>query len=122
MDKVTGSLNLNQTPPPGRPNDKAVPLLGGNMEPEEVKANFNALLYLVTEVMAVQMRTLDLLIEKEIVTGDEVNEKVLAVTGDQEELSLVYNELFTRFVGYYSALRQLMADGKVFKEGEGADG
>ncbi len=122
MINATGTLNLNQTAPPSQPDDVVVPLLGGTMDAEEVKANFNALLYLVTEVMAVQLKLIDLLVEKEVATGDEVNEKILAITGDKEGLTQVYNELFTRFVGYSSSLRQLMADGKVFKEGEGNNG
>lgn len=122
MNSVTGSMNLNQTPPDGRPDDVVVPLLGGNMDADEVKANFNALLYLLTEMMAVQIKTIELLSEKEVATPEEINEKILGVTGNKEELTQTYNELFTRFVGYYSSLRQLMADGKVFKEGEGNHG
>jgi hypothetical protein len=44
-----------------------------------------------------------------------MNEEILGVTGDQNQLTAIYNEMFSRFVGYYSSLRRLMADGKIFK-------
>jgi len=119
MIEVTGSLNLTQTPPEDRPNDTVVPLIGGKMDKEELQANFNALLYLLTEQMAVFLKTIDMLVEKEIITPEEANDKVLAVTGSKEELTETYNQIFTRFVGYYSSLRQMMEDGQIFKEGEG---
>lgn len=117
MDNVRGSINIGQEPPaaPNAPPENAVPLIGGDMDIEEIKANFNALLYLMTEQMAVQLKVLDLLVEKELATPEELNEQVLSVTGDQEQLSGIYNEMFSRFVGYYSSLRKLMADGKVFQ-------
>jgi len=119
MIDVTGSLNLTQTPPEDRPDDVVVPLLGGDMDKDELKANFNALLYLLTENMSVSLKTLDLLTEKGLITAEEANEGVLSVTGSKEELTQTYNEIFQRFVGYYSSLRQMMADGQIFKEGEG---
>ncbi len=121
MVDVTGSLNLTQTPPEDRPDDQVVPMLAGKMDPDEVKANFNALLYLMTEQMAVQQKLIHLLVEKEIITADEVNGQILEVTGNKEALTGVYNEMFVRFIGYCDAIRQMFKDGKVFKEGEGHD-
>jgi hypothetical protein len=114
MADVSGSINIGQEPVDAPPAD-AIPLIGGDMGLDEIKANFNALLYLMTEQMAVQLKVLDLLAEKGMATPEEMNEKILSVTGSQEQLSQIYNEMFTRFVGYYSSLRQLMADGKIFQ-------
>jgi hypothetical protein len=118
MVDATGNTTINQTEPEKNQPDQMVPMLGGDMDIEEVKANFNALLYLLTEQMAVQLALLDTLVKKDLLAADEINEDILKVTGNQEELVHVYNELFSRFVGYYSSLRKLMADGKVLnKEG-----
>lgn len=114
MADVSGSINIGQETASAPPPD-AIPLIGGDMDIEEIKANFNALLYLMTEQMAVQLKVLDFLAEKGLATPDELNEKILSVTGDQEGLSSIYNEMFSRFVGYYSSLRKLMADGKIFQ-------
>ncbi len=127
MTKVGGSINIQQEEVeipeteidmengPVGPEDVAIPLIGGEMGMDEVKANFNALLYLQTEQMAVMLKVIDLLVKKEIGTAEEMNDEVLGVTGDQEQLTAIYNEMFSRFVGYYSSLRRLMADGKIFQ-------
>jgi hypothetical protein len=124
MADVSGSINIGQEPennaPPAPPEgnappEQAIPLIGGDMDIEEIKANFNALLYLTTEVMAIQLKVLDLLVEKGVAEPQELNEKVLSVTGEADQLSSIYNEMFTRFVGYYSSLRKLMEDGKIFQ-------
>jgi len=93
----------------------AIPLIGGDLGIEEIKANFNALLYLQTEQMAILLKLLDFLVKKELATPEEMNNEILAVTGDKDQLTGIYNEMFTRFVGYYSSLRKLMADGKIMK-------
>ena len=95
--------------------DVVIPMIGGEMTLNEIKANFNALLYLLTEFMGVNLKLLDLLLEKEVTTSEEINEKVLSVTGNKEELTQIYNELFSRFVGYVNAIHQLQAEGKIFK-------
>lgn len=120
MANIQGSISIEQEPPkitdnPEELDQVAIPLIGGDLSMEEVKANFNALLYLQTEQMAILLKILDMLSKKGIATTDELNEDVLSVTGDKEELTLIYNEMFTRFVGYYSSLRKLMADGKIMK-------
>jgi hypothetical protein len=127
MTTVGGSINIQQEEVeipeaevdmengPVGPEDVAIPLIGGDMGMDEVKANFNALLYLQTEQMAVLLKVIDLLVKKEIGTKEEMNDEVLGVTGDQEQLTAIYNEMFSRFVGYYSSLRRLMADGKIFQ-------
>lgn len=78
---------------------------------EELKANFNAMLYLVTESMAVHMETLKLLQEKGVLSKEEVD-RVLNVTGDKQALVGVYNEVFTRFTGYYQAVRNMIENEK----------
>jgi len=114
MNDISGSTTIEQeTVKEEEP--VAIPLIGGSMNLEEIKANFNALLYLMTENMGIQLKLMEALVQKEVLTADDMNEKVLSVTGDKEELTLVYNEMFSRFVGYYTSLRQLMADGKVFE-------
>lgn len=120
MANIQGSISIEQEPPkitdnPEELDQVAIPLIGGDLSMEEVKANFNALLYLQTEQMAILLKILDMLSKKGIATTDELNEDVLSVTGDKEGLTLIYNEMFTRFVGYYSSLRKLMADGKIMK-------
>ncbi|MBD3261021.1 MAG: hypothetical protein GF334_04965 [Candidatus Altiarchaeales archaeon] len=74
---------------------------------EELKANFNAMLYLLTESMAVHMELLKVLQEKGTLSGEEAD-KVLNVTGDKQALVGVYNEVFTRFTGYYQAVRNMI--------------
>lgn len=120
MGTVGGSISIQQEEPkitdnPEELDQVAIPLIGGDLGMEEVKANFNALLYLQTEQMAVLLKLLDLLVRNGVATQEDMNDEVLAVTGDKEQLTSIYNEMFTRFVGYYSSLRKLMADGKVMK-------
>lgn len=81
--------------------------LDGDVEytSRELKANFNALLYLLTENMAVSLEILRKLNDKELMSAEEVDD-VLKVTGNKDSLSNVYNEVFTRFVGYYQAVQQ----------------
>lgn len=95
----------------------AIPMVGGDMGVEALKANFNALLYLLTEQMAVQKKLLLVLSEKSVLSEDQTD-AVLAVTEDKEVLTATYGELFARFVGYYSSVRQLLQDGKIFTEEE----
>ena len=120
MSTVGGSINIEQEEPkitenPEELDQVAIPLIGGDLGMEEVKANFNALLYLQTEQMAILLKLLDFLVAKELATPEEMNDQILSVTGDKEQLTGIYNEMFTRFVGYYSSLRKLMADGKVMQ-------
>ncbi len=120
MTTVGGSINIQQEEPKITENPKeldqvAIPLIGGDLGIEEIKANFNALLYLQTEQMAILLKLLDFLVKKELATPEEMNNEILAVTGDKDQLTGIYNEMFTRFVGYYSSLRKLMADGKIMK-------
>lgn len=114
MSNVGGSISITQEETAPQ-EDVAIPLIGGDLGMEEVKANFNALLYLQTEQMAVMLKLVDLLVRKEVATADEMNDEVLSVTADAKELTAIYNEMFARFVGYYSSLRKLMADGKIFE-------
>lgn len=120
MTNVQGSTSIAQEAPSTTANPEeldqvAIPLIGGDLGMDEIKANFNALLYLQTEQMAILLKLLDMLVKKEVATGEELNEEVLSVTADREGLTQIYNEMFTRFVGYYSSLRKLMADGKLMK-------
>lgn len=77
---------------------------------DELKANFNSLLYLLTETMALNISTVQMLAKKGIIDEEEFK-KVFSVTGDKEALTNVYNELFGRFVGYYGKVREMIADG-----------
>ncbi|KKK82309.1 hypothetical protein LCGC14_1778800 [marine sediment metagenome] len=120
MTTVGGSINIQQEEPKITENPKeldqvAIPLIGGDLGIEEIKANFNALLYLQTEQMAILLKLLDFMVAKELATAEEMNNEILAVTGDKNQLTGIYNEMFTRFVGYYSSLRKLMADGKIMQ-------
>ena len=120
MSTVGGSINIQQEEPkitdnPEELDQVAIPLIGGDLGMEEVKANFNALLYLQTEQMAILLKLLDYMVAKDLATPEEMNEKILSVTGDKDQLTGIYNEMFTRFVGYYSSLRKLMADGKIMQ-------
>ena len=120
MTNVQGSTSIAQEAPSSTANPEeldqvAIPLIGGDLGMDEIKANFNALLYLQTEQMAILLKLLDLLVKKGVATGEEMNEEVLAVTADRDGLTQIYNEMFTRFVGYYSSLRKLMVDGKIMK-------
>lgn len=120
MATVGGSVNIQQEEPkitesPEELDQVAIPLIGGDLGMEEIKANFNALLYLQTEQMAILLKLLDFIVSKDLATAEEMNDQILSVTGDKEQLTGIYNEMFTRFVGYYSSLRKLMADGKIMQ-------
>lgn len=120
MSTVGGSINIQQEEPkitdnPEELDQVAIPLIGGDLGMEEIKANFNALLYLQTEQMAILLKLMDFMVKKELASPEEMNEEILSVTGDKEQLTGIYNEMFTRFVGYYSSLRKLMADGKIMQ-------
>ncbi len=120
MSTVGGSINIEQEEPkitdnPEELDQIAIPLIGGDLGMEEVKANFNALLYLQTEQMAILLKLLDYMVAKDLASAEDMNEKILSVTGDKDQLTGIYNEMFTRFVGYYSSLRKLMADGKIMQ-------
>ncbi|MEE8114643.1 MAG: hypothetical protein V3T23_09840 [Nitrososphaerales archaeon] len=120
MVTVGSSINIQQEEPkitenPEELDQVAIPLIGGDLGMEEIKANFNALLYLQTEQMAILLKLLDFLAKKELATPEEMNDQILSVTGDKNQLTNIYNEMFTRFVGYYSSLRKLMADGKIMQ-------
>lgn len=120
MVNTTASINIQQEEPkitenPEELDQVAIPLIGGDLGIEEIKANFNALLYLQTEQMAILLKLLDFMVAKELATAEEMNDQILAVTGDKNQLTSIYNEMFTRFVGYYSSLRKLMADGKIMQ-------
>jgi hypothetical protein len=120
MSTVGGSINIQQEEPkitenPEELDQVAIPLIGGDLGMEEIKANFNALLYLQTEQMAILLKLLDFMVAKDLASAEDMNEKILSVTGDKDQLTGIYNEMFTRFVGYYSSLRKLMADGKIMQ-------
>jgi hypothetical protein len=121
IQQEEADLKIDKENGPVGTEDVAIPLIGGDMGMEEVKANFNALLYLQTEQMAVLLKVIDLLVEKDLGTAEEMNEKILGVTGDTAQLTNIYNEMFSRFVGYYSSLRKLMADGKIFQADAAVD-
>lgn len=76
---------------------------------DEIKANFNAMLYLLTENMAVSLEILKRLQEKEVLSEEDNNE-ILSVTGDKEGLTRVYNEVFTRFIGYYQSVQRMIQE------------
>jgi len=100
MSTVGGSINIEQEEPkitenPEELDQVAIPLIGGDLGMEEVKANFNALLYLQTEQMAILLKVLDFLVAKDLATPKEMNDDVLSVTGDKEQLTGIYNEMFT---------------------------
>lgn len=81
---------------------------------EELIANFNAILYLLTEQMGINLALLDLLVEKGILTQEEANEKVLSVTGDKSTLTHVYQQLYGRFINYYGAVREMIEKGSYY--------
>lgn len=76
---------------------------------DEIKANFNAMLYLLTENMAVSLEILKRLKGLEVLTEEHTNE-ILSVTGDRDELTRVYNEVFTRFIGYYQSVQRMIQE------------
>lgn len=86
--------------------------LDGNVEYDmnEIKANFNALLYLLTENMAVSLEILKKLRGLEVLTEEQIDE-VLSITGNKSELTQVYNEVFTRFIGYYQSVQRMIQEG-----------
>lgn len=84
-----------------------------NVDPEflnELKGNFNAILYLLTESIALNVRVTEVLAEKEVLSDEDVA-SIFAVTGDKERLTAIYQEVFQRFVNYYGAVQNTIQSG-----------
>ena len=74
------------------------------LDPElakELKGNFNSQMYLLTEIATVLSVTMEKLVEKNVITEEELI-GLWEVTGDREKLSKVYGQLFQRFTDYFA--------------------
>ena len=85
------------TPEPVDPNSP--------VEPLDIRLNFNAVLYILTEVVALFNRQLETLHEAGHLTDEQV-QAIYAVTADKETLGRSHAAVFNRFMEYYMATKQ----------------
>ena len=79
---------------------------------DELKANFNSTLYLLTEQMTVVIAIMQLLKDKGIINDEELN-SVFSVTGDKDKLVDVYNTIFARFINYFGRVKETLEKGEM---------
>ncbi len=100
---TTETINLNPeaaaaSPPVGQ--DVHAPV-----EPLDIRLNFNCMLYLFTELVALFNELVLILKEKETLTEADIK-RIFEITADKEGLSKVYQPVFNRFMEYYVATRK----------------
>ena len=75
------------------------------IEPLDIRLNFNCMLYLFTELMALFNELIKTLHEKEQVTEDDIR-RIFAITADKDTLMQTYQPVFNRFMEYYVLTKQ----------------
>ena len=75
------------------------------VEPLDIRLNFNCMLYLFTELVALFNELVLILKEKESLTDDDIK-RIYQITADKESLSKVYKPVFNRFMEYYVATKK----------------
>lgn len=90
-----------------KPREPNVPAqdLHAPVDPADIRLNFNCLIYLFTEQMAM-FNELTKLLKEQAIFDDADIRTIYSVTGDKEVLSLVYQAVFQRFIEYYASLKQ----------------
>jgi len=77
-----------------------------------MKANFSALLYVITEQQALFGRLLEVMLANGDLSDVQLK-KVTDVYGDQETLQPVYEDVYKRFAWYFMATKEMILEGKV---------
>ena len=75
------------------------------VEPLDIRLNFNCMLYLFTELVALFNELVLIFKERGDLTDEEI-ERIYKITANKEGLSKVYQPVFNRFMEYYVATKQ----------------
>lgn len=75
------------------------------VEPIDIRLNFNCMLYLFTELVAL-MNELVLTMKKNGQLSDEDIKNIYEITANKESLTKVYQPVFNRFMEYYVATKR----------------
>ncbi len=100
---TTETIDLN----PGAAEETAAPKqdVYAPVEPLDIRLNFNCMLYLFTELVAIFNELVKIMKEKENLTEDDIK-RIYQITTNKEDLSRVYQPVFNRFMEYYVATKQ----------------
>ena len=101
MTTETINLEPTVTPEPQAP----VQDINAPIEPMDVRLNFNCMLYLFTELVAL-LNELVLTMKKNGQLSDEDIKNIYEITAKQEALTKVYEPVFNRFMEYYVSTKK----------------
>lgn len=76
-----------------------------DLDPIDIRLNFNALLYLFTELIAIFNQLVLTMKEKETITDAEIK-KIYEITTEKDVLTRTYTPVFNRFMEYYIATKK----------------
>ncbi len=102
-ETVGESINLEATAPDATP--LAPQDLNAPVEPLDIRLNFNCMLYLFTEIVAL-MNELVLTLKNNDNLSDEDIKNIYEITANKESLTRVYQPVFNRFMEYYIATKK----------------
>ena len=77
-----------------------------------MKANFSALLYVITEQQALLGKLLEVMLTNGILSDAQLK-KVTEVYGDEDVLQPVYEDVYKRFAWYFMATKEMIMEGAV---------
>ena len=101
MTTETINLEPTVTPEPQAP----VQDINAPIEPMDVRLNFNCMLYLFTELVAL-LNELVLTMKNNGQLSDEDIKNIYEITANQESLTKVYQPVFNRFMEYYVSTKK----------------
>lgn len=96
-------IDLNQEE--GEPEAPPVQDVHAPIDPLDIRLNFNCMLYLFTELMALNNELMVVLLERGDLTQEEVT-RIYQVTADKDALVKIYQPVFARFMDYYVATKR----------------
>jgi hypothetical protein len=96
-EEQTPEVNEEVTPVEPDPNSP--------VEPLDIRLNFNSMLYVITEVVALFNGLIKEIKDKELLTDEEI-QRVYATTTDRTELGRTHVAVFNRFMEYYVATKR----------------
>ena len=92
------------------------------LDPLDIRLNFNCLLYLFTELLSLYNELIVVLKDRGDLSDEEIN-RVYTITAKQENMAKVYQAVFNRFMQYYVNLKtEVTGEGpQVVRVGESSD-
>jgi hypothetical protein len=93
---------------PEQPAQKLVDL-NSPVAPLDIRLNFNCVLYILTDLVALLNKQMEVLHAKGHLSTEDL-EGIYAVTTDKEKLGRVYGTVFNRFMDYYVANRKAVLE------------